>query len=157
MSERTFTIEEVDIKSSSKGPFRRIKASPGGWMSVFDKAMFDFVDSHLGQIVTADVVQNGDFLNIQGIQEAKDGAVAGAPPEKMSKQEWSDKDDRQRLGIMLSVHIEHLIEWKTRFPNAPDAQLMDTYDDVVASARKRAPKDLEWIKAYQPSKEVPFS
>jgi hypothetical protein len=74
---------------------------------------------------------------------------------QMSKPEWDAKEDRAAVGINHAVHIKQMIEWKTRFPHAPDAALWDTYDDVRMAARRKAVEDLDWRRNYATG-DVPF-
>lgn len=156
MSRATFTIEEVDTKQSSRGPFKRAKLSGIGWVSVFAEGDQDFLEENKGRSASAEIVTNDKgFKNASGFEKAAgtpsqpSGASAQASPD------WDAKEDRAAVGINHAVHIKQMIEWKTRFPHAPDAVLWETYDDLRIEARKKAVADLDWRRNYATG-NVPF-
>jgi hypothetical protein len=161
----TFTIEEVDTKQSSRGPFKRAKLSGIGWVSVFAEGDQDFLEENLGGSASAEIVTNDKgFKNasaFQGVTLGDFQKTSGAPSQPaggngMTPEAWDKKEDRQAVGINHAVHIKQMIEWKTRFPHAPDAISWETYDDVVMAARKKAVRDLDWRRNYATG-DVPFA
>jgi len=159
MSRSTFTIEEVDTKQSSRGPFKRAKLSGIGWVSVFAEGDQDFLEENKGRQSSAEIVEKNGFKNASAFQRAsEDKAWEGSQPAGAPAQaapDWDAKEDRQAVGINHAVHIKQMIEWKTRFPHAPDAVSWETYDDVVMAARKKAVRDLDWRRNYATG-DVPF-
>jgi len=149
VSVQTFTIEQAEIKQGSRGPFLRVKASGVGWVSVFDSSDKKFAEEHVGQAVSAAIEENDKgFKNASNFGEP----TAGASPngQQMSKAEWDDKEDRQRLGILYSVHLKEMFEWyRLGLENEdPTKTIFHSYNDLVIHARKAAVADLDWIRNY---------
>lgn len=152
---QTFTIEAVETKSSSRGPFKRAKLSGIGYVSVFNNGDQDFLEENLGRQASADIeVANAEkgWKNASAFQKESgtpsQGADDAAVTYKREDVDWDAKEDRNAVGINHAVHIKQMIEWKTRFPHAPDAISWETYDDVRIQARKKAVADLDWRRNY---------
>lgn len=151
VTRQTFTIEAVETKTSSKGPYKRAKLSGIGYVTVFANGDQDFLEENLGQQASAEIeVANAEkgWKNASAFQKASGAPPQAAGQEPMSKPEWDAKEDRNAVGINHAVHIKQMIEWKTRFPHAPDAVSWETYDDVRIAARKKAVADLDWRRNY---------
>jgi hypothetical protein len=156
MSRATFTIEEVDTKESSRGPFKRAKLSGIGWVSVFAEGDQDFLEENLGQPASAEVVTNDKgFKNASAFQKASGAPSQAAGSETMSKAEWAIKDDKKRVGILYSVHLKQLHEYHLAHPEDPEVLTITSYKDIMARARKHAVEDLGWINGYATG-DVPF-
>lgn len=168
MSRETFTIEEVEIRQSSRGPFRRAKLSGIGYVSVFANADQDFVDENLKQTASAEIVTNDKgFKNASAFAKADPSDTPARPQEAagrvehlgggsgMSKAEWQLKDDKQRVGILYSVHLKLLHEYLLAHPEDPEAVSITSYKDIMARARRHAVEDLGWINGYATG-DVPF-
>jgi len=156
MSRATFTIEEVDTKQSSRGPFKRAKLSGIGWVSVFAEGDQDFLEENRGQPASAEIVTNDKgFKNASAFQKAAGAPSQAAGAPATTEPDWDAKEDRAAVGINHAVHIKQMIEWKTRFPHAPDSVSWETYDDVRVAARKKAVADLDWRRNYATG-DVPF-
>ncbi len=154
MSVQTFTIESAEIKQSSRGPFLRIKATGVGWVSVFDAGDKKFAEEHVGQTVSASIEENDKgFKNASNFGEAS----ANGSGEQMSKAEWDHKEDRQRIGILYSVHLKQMFEWNKLGIETedPTKAIFTSYNDLVGHARKAAVADLDWIRNYATG-EVPL-
>lgn len=147
MSVQTFTIEQAEIKQSSRGPFLRVKATGIGWVSVFDGADKKFAEEHVGQTVSAAIEENDKgFKNASNFGEPQTGASANG--NGMTEEKWDAKEDRKRTGILYSVHLERMMRWKEANPQAADALAWETYDDLRVQARRKAVDDLAWIRRY---------
>ena len=73
----------------------------------------------------------------------------------MTKGEWQVKDDKQRVGILYSVHLKLLCEYLLANPEDPEMLTISSYKDIMARARRHAVEDLGWINGYATG-DVPF-
>jgi hypothetical protein len=157
---QTFTIEEVDIKQSSRGPFKRAKLSGIGWTSVFNEGDQDFLEENLGRTASAEIETNDrGFKNAKGFQKATGvGPVAPsqAPDDtRMSKEEWRQKDDIQHLRALTAAHRADMISFYSAYPGAWEVSGIESYNDLWMRARKNAIRDLDWLRSYATG-NVPF-
>ena len=166
MSREIFTLEKAETRMTKKGKeYRLVWRAGQGTAFVWNEGDHDFVDENKGQIVSAEIEKDGEFTVAKAFQRATD---APASPSQaagrvehlgggsgMSKAEWQVKDDKQRVGILYSVHLKLLHEYYLAHPEDPEALTITSYKDIVARARRAAVEDLGWINGYATG-EVPF-
>ena len=166
MSRETFTIEAIEIRESSRGPFRKAKLSGLGYASVFSKADMDFLEENLHQQASAEIERkpnpkNPDFpyLNASGFQKVDGNAPASASQaagaDRMSKEEWRQKDDIQHLRALAASHRADMIAFYSAYPDAWAVSGIESYNDLWMRARKNAVRDLDWLRNYATG-DVPF-
>jgi hypothetical protein len=166
MSRATFTIEEVDTRQSSRGPFKRAKLSGIGWVTVFAEGDQDFLEENLGRPASAEIVTNDKgFKNASAFQKSDvlpvlpAGASPGPPQaaggDRMSKEDWRKKDDMQHIRALAASHRADMISFYSAYPGAWEVSGIESYNDLWMRARKNAIKDLDWLRNYATS-DVPF-
>jgi hypothetical protein len=84
----------------------------------------------------------------------KDAQVDGpAPDDKMSKDEWNEKEDREHI---RRLYVSHLIQMTNWWAPVPVDERQYSYADLIVEARKAAVHDLDWLRNYG-TKDAPFS
>lgn len=161
MARETFVIETAEVKQTTSEPaktYARVKMQGGRWLSVWGNGDREFVLGNVGQMVSAELEQKGDFVNASGFTLATGTEAGGSASyvtstsSGLSKAEWDLKEDRDHLRRLYVTHLMQLGQFRNAEPETSPVQ---SYKELVETARRYAVSDLEWIRTYA-TEEVPF-
>lgn len=83
---KNVTILEIEDKVTQKGkPYCRIKTDTDGWMACFDVVAADHCKQHVGQNVSVEVKQSGEYMNLAKFYGAEDDTVVTEKVEPQPK------------------------------------------------------------------------
>jgi hypothetical protein len=150
-----FTPEVVERKTTSKGKnYVRVHVPGEGWVSVWDSDGCNLLLTNPTSTFTGEIVQKGDFKNLEQVQlaspeEAAQAQQNGSQPDRMSKDEWREKDEKDAVRRLYISHLSNLVHLCE--PGIGTA----AYERLVGIARAQANSDLLWVR--DKATEVPFS
>jgi len=160
MSRESFTIETVETKPITQGKragetFKRAKLSGIGYVSVWSHGDCDFLEENVGRQATAEIeIDNAEkgWKSASAFQKASASASQAAGAPLKAEPDWDAKEDRQRVGILYSVHLKNMLEFHQLYP---DTFPLPSYGELVSKARRQTVEDLGWIRGPATG-EVPF-
>jgi hypothetical protein len=146
----TFTVKDHERRETSKGKkYLRVHADGIGWASVWDTDDANLILTNegatfRGEVKVTDTEKGWKELSDVSLaspeEAAQDGSGATESGEKMSKQEWREKDEKEAVRRLYISHLSNL----THLCEAGVGTAI--YEKLQRDARRYANQDLLWIR-----------
>lgn len=128
--------------ASNNRKFLRVRAKPGGWMSVWGSADIAFIKKNGGGPYTGTIEQEGDFKNLSNVNKAEPEQVpqeASQNGQNAQAQRQAGSDFRSPEQIIRSVALHEATELAKAFiSNTPNEPALEEVSQIV----------LDWAEVF---------
>lgn len=112
MEERVITVESIEQKTGKKGAYLTVHGSDGKNYNIFDNKLFDVFETNKAIKLSGET--NGAFFNTKNAEPVGElinkmiekGARVTSVEEKMTKEDWREKDKTTRKSIERQKSLE---------------------------------------------------
>lgn len=112
MEERIITVTSIEPKNGTRGEYLTVRASDGKSYNIFDGKLFDVFEE--GRAVRLSGDMNGKYFNTKNAEPVGElinkmidkGAKVTSVEEKMTKEDWQEKDRTTRKSIERQKSLE---------------------------------------------------
>lgn len=112
MEERVITVESIEQKSGTKGAYLTVHGSDGKNYNIFNEKLFGIFE--INKAVKLSGETNGKFFNTKNAEPVGElinkmidkGARVTSVEEKMTKEDWREKDKITRKSIERQKSLE---------------------------------------------------